>query len=82
MAALGQDEIRMLEQTRQRLLALHTSLTALQQDLFTQQPLPSWYDEPYGWQSKLTHFFAFQVFPAISLFPDLEQPPDNFAAAI
>jgi Mediator of RNA polymerase II transcription complex subunit 8 len=43
MASLSQDDIKALEQTRQRLLRLHTSLTALQQNVFEQQPLPSWF---------------------------------------
>ena len=42
MASLSQDDIKALEQTRQRLLRLYTSLTALQQNVFEQQPLPSW----------------------------------------
>jgi mediator of RNA polymerase II transcription subunit 8 len=42
MASLSQDDIKTLEQTRQRLLRLYTSLTALQQNALEQQPLPSW----------------------------------------
>ena len=42
MATLSQDDIKALEQTRLRLLPLYQSLTALQQNIVEQQPLPSW----------------------------------------
>ncbi|EXJ95972.1 hypothetical protein A1O1_01097 [Capronia coronata CBS 617.96] len=42
MADLLTDQVRALDQTRQRLLALHTSLIALRSDIATQSPLPSW----------------------------------------
>ncbi|EXJ81466.1 hypothetical protein A1O3_07758 [Capronia epimyces CBS 606.96] len=42
MADISPDQVRTLDQTRQRLLALHTSLIALRSDIATQSPLPSW----------------------------------------
>ncbi|KIW98903.1 uncharacterized protein Z519_00566 [Cladophialophora bantiana CBS 173.52] len=42
MAELTTDHVRSLDQTRQRLLALHKSLVALGSELVTQNPLPSW----------------------------------------
>ena len=43
MAALGPDEIRTLEQIRQRLQTLNSSLNALQTNFYEAQPLPTWY---------------------------------------
>ncbi|KIX00202.1 uncharacterized protein Z518_10340 [Rhinocladiella mackenziei CBS 650.93] len=42
MATLSPDEVRSLDQARQRLLALHTSLIALRSDIAAQSQLPSW----------------------------------------
>ncbi len=42
MAELGPDEIRTLEQIRQRLQTLNSSLTALQTNFYEVQPLPTW----------------------------------------
>ncbi|KIW30290.1 uncharacterized protein PV07_06046 [Cladophialophora immunda] len=42
MAELTTDQVRSLDQTRQRLLALHKSLVALGSELVTQNQLPSW----------------------------------------
>ncbi|KIW42356.1 uncharacterized protein PV06_05916 [Exophiala oligosperma] len=42
MAALTNDQVRSLDQARQRLLALHTSLIALRSEITTQNQLPSW----------------------------------------
>ncbi|EHY52313.1 Mediator of RNA polymerase II transcription subunit 8 [Exophiala dermatitidis] len=42
MAELSTDQVRALDQTRQRLLALQTSLIALRSDITTQSSLPSW----------------------------------------
>ncbi|OAL31600.1 hypothetical protein AYO20_08143 [Fonsecaea nubica] len=42
MAELTTDQVRSLDQTRQRLLALHKSLVALGSELVTQNQLPAW----------------------------------------
>ncbi|KIW12409.1 hypothetical protein PV08_09686 [Exophiala spinifera] len=42
MAALTNDQVRSLDQARQRLLALHTSLVALRSEIASQSQLPSW----------------------------------------
>jgi mediator of RNA polymerase II transcription subunit 8, fungi type len=42
MAAIGPDEIRTLEQIRQRLQTLNSSITALQTNFYEVQPLPTW----------------------------------------
>lgn len=42
MGTLGPDEIKSLEQVRQRLQTLNSSLGALQTDFYETQPLPTW----------------------------------------
>jgi Mediator of RNA polymerase II transcription complex subunit 8 len=42
MAAIGPDEIKTLEQIRQRLQTLNSSLTALLTNFYEAQPLPAW----------------------------------------
>lgn len=42
MAALTQSEIKVLEQTRQRLSQLTNSLSSLKQNLLQSDPLPPW----------------------------------------
>lgn len=42
MAALSQQEIKTLEQTRQRLFQLSNSLASLQHNILQSDPLPSW----------------------------------------
>ncbi|KEF63094.1 uncharacterized protein A1O9_01070 [Exophiala aquamarina CBS 119918] len=42
MAALDNDQVRSLDQTRQLLLSLHTSLVALRSDISQNPQLPSW----------------------------------------
>jgi len=42
MAALDSDQVRSLDQTRQRLLSLHTSLVALRSDISQNPQLPLW----------------------------------------
>lgn len=42
MAAIGPDEIRTLEQIRQRLQTLNSSLNSLQTNFYEAQPLPTW----------------------------------------
>lgn len=44
MAALDSDQVRSLDQTRQLLLSLHTSLVALRSDISQNPQLPSWYE--------------------------------------
>ena len=46
MAAIGPDEIRTLEQMRQRLQTLNGSLSALLTNFYEVQPLPTWCDSP------------------------------------
>lgn len=43
MATLDSDQVRSLDQTRQLLLSLHTSLVALRSDISQNPQLPSWY---------------------------------------
>lgn len=43
MATLNQDQIKVLEQTRQRLMQLTHSLGSLAASLNQSDPLPSWY---------------------------------------
>jgi len=45
--SLGQQEIKALEQTRQRLSQLTNSLSALQQAVLQSDPLPPWYAEVF-----------------------------------
>lgn len=47
MAALDSDQVRSLDQTRQLLLSLHTSLVALRSDISQNPQLPSWYFPTY-----------------------------------
>lgn len=42
MATLTQQEIKTLEQTRQRLFQLSNSLASLQHNILQSDPLPSW----------------------------------------
>jgi hypothetical protein len=42
MAELTTDQVRSLDLTRQRLLALHQSLNALRDGLANANPIPSW----------------------------------------
>lgn len=41
-AALNGDDLKVLEQVRQRLYQLCTSIQRLQQEVYQQNPLPSW----------------------------------------
>lgn len=43
VAQLKQEDLRALEQTRQRLLVLQQSLLSLKADLIRGNPMPSWY---------------------------------------
>ena len=55
MAAIGPDEIRTLEQMRQRLQTLNGSLGSLLTNFYEAQPLPTWYEFHYIIQKELDH---------------------------
>jgi mediator of RNA polymerase II transcription subunit 8 len=46
MAAINESQVKILEQTRQRLLHLTHSLDSLTGSLHHSDPLPSWYNQP------------------------------------
>ena len=48
MTSLSPEDIKLLEQTRQRLSQLSNSLSSLQQQLLNSDPLPPWYARPFA----------------------------------
>lgn len=72
--SLSKDDLRVLEQARQRLYQLTDSLNSLNRDVHNAHPLPSWYFNPFP-LPPCPQIFPFPPFPSPPRKPSLTPPP-------